>query len=237
MLASINNRDMNNLDLISWSKFFSLLGTLDRLDTILIVSEANYDFKNKQFWLITHRRQFQYLETLSCDAETLQVWSSVEFPTYSGAADGDIQRSLTNFPQLVIFILGKQLYQFLSFIRFFDNLCIPFALIQAGFILDLRYDSQKFAAYFLLKSHISLVQVKNFVHFLLSILKRKEFIVATNNLDRLNATFTTRVSFLAMLERWSSVTRGIQLVDKRQKKKRWRRLTKNKRNFRFLNKA
>lgn len=221
-----------------WPKFFYFLQEIlkYKYNSVLIVSEIDEKFVcNKQFWLVTHRRQFSYIEFLSKSSGSDQTWTP-ETPFWvTDVSNIDLKRSVNHIPNLVIFILGDQVPQYLSFIKFFNKSRIPLVLIIPSFS-DARFLLAKLPFQFLLKINLPYYRLKDFVFYLLRFIKLKNLQINSSNLSKVNNTFFNQAAFLKLSERWGSVMSGIQFARKKSKKKDFF-IAKNKYNLRLLRKA
>jgi len=226
--------------MINWVNFLSLLeNTLKhKHNSVLVVSELDSKICfNKQFWVVTHKRQFNYIEILSQSFDSQQLWTT-ETPflaSNSGAHTDNIKRSLVQLPSLVIFILGGQVSQFLSIMGFFNKSGIQLVLIQTG-RLDSRSLISTIPFYFFLQSETPYFRTKDFVYYLLQVIASKQLTINDKRIEKFNTMFSSQTSFLKLLSRWSSIIGGMQLTKKKVKKRDFF-ISKNKYNLRLLRKA
>lgn len=112
----------------------------------------------------------------------------------------DLNRSLTQLPSLVIFVLGGQAGQYLSIIEFFNKSGVPIVLIQTS-AFDFRSLLAKISFYFFLQSEVSYFYTKNFVHYLLHTVTAKRIQVNDKKVTQFNNLFSNQASFLTLLNR------------------------------------
>lgn len=221
-----------------WPKFFYFLQEIlkYKYNSVLIVSEIEEKLvRNKQFWIVTHRRQFSYIEFLSKSLSSEQVWTP-ETPFWvTDISNLDLKRSVSRIPNLVIFVLGSQISQYLSFIKFFNKSRIPLVLIAPSFS-DIRFLLTKLPFLFLLEISLPYYKLKDFVFYLLRFIKLKNLQTDRSNLSKINSAFFNQAAFLKLSNRWGSVMSGIQFTRKKSKKKDFF-IAKNKYNLRLLRKA
>lgn len=222
----------------NWPKFFYFLQEIlkYKYNSVLIVSEIDENLaSNKQFWLVTHRRQFSYIEFLSKSLSSDQVWTP-ETPFWiTDVSNIDLKRSIVHLPNLVIFILEKQILQYVSFMKFFNKSRIPLILITSSLVNN-KLLSIKIPFQFSLEVNLPYYKIKDFVVYLLNFVKFKSLNVVNSDLFKINSIFFNQASFLKLSERWGSVISGIQFSKKKSKKKDFF-IAKNKYNLRLLRKA
>jgi len=225
--------------MLYWPKFFYYLQEILKYkhNSVLVVSEIDEKLvTNEQFWVVTHRRQFSYIEFLSKSLNSEQVWTP-ETPFWvTDVSNIDLRRSLIQLPTLVIFVLEKQTSQYLSFIKFFNKSRIPLVLIKplSG---DARFLLTKIPFQFFLEIGLPYYKIKYFISYLLRFIKLKILQTCnSSNLVKTNSTFFNRASFSQLSERWGSVISGIQFTKKKSRKKDFF-IAKNKYNLRLLRKS
>lgn len=138
-------------------------------------------------------------------------------------------------PNLVIFILGSQAPQYLSFIKFFNKSQIPLVLITPSF-KNVRSLITIIPFQFFLELNLPYHKIKDFASYMLHTIKFKNLYLRNDKMDKINSTFFNQASFLKLSERWGSVISGIQFTKKKSKKRDFF-IAKNKYNLGLLRKA
>lgn len=133
------------------------------------------------------------------DAESGQLYS-LESPFYTGTSQSFVLRSLMRVPSLVVFILNTQYNQFLSVMRFFNKIGIPLVLVATK-NFDFKYFMPRLPFYIFLQSKLSLLEIRDFIFYLIKFIKFKHFCLDDWNVNKFNSTFSSQASFFILLNK------------------------------------